>query len=177
MAPAPPSFISYNLNDHVKSFGRSPDSPTSTEIVLLESIETALVTAYKKNYECEDENVKITMDKETGEVFEVENSDPIITWERIDESEKPVCVQGKSGGIQFTVKNVKKEWLKLEGYLEFTDAEGKIPDWKVTHKVQYDEKSMFATRTNCIDYVPKKLKACYIPDPSKPNEFNSYLRV
>lgn len=35
---------------------------------LLESIETALVTAYKKNFECEDENVKITMDKETGEI-------------------------------------------------------------------------------------------------------------
>ena len=35
---------------------------------LLESIEQALVTAYKKNYECEDENVKITMDKETGEI-------------------------------------------------------------------------------------------------------------
>lgn len=35
---------------------------------LLESIETALVTAYKKNYECEEENVKITMDKETGEI-------------------------------------------------------------------------------------------------------------
>ena len=35
---------------------------------LLESIETALVTAYKKNYDCEDENVKITMDKETGEI-------------------------------------------------------------------------------------------------------------
>ena len=35
---------------------------------LLESIETALVTAYKKNFECEDENVKITMDKQTGEI-------------------------------------------------------------------------------------------------------------
>ena len=35
---------------------------------LLESIETALVTAYKKNFECEDENVKITMDRETGEI-------------------------------------------------------------------------------------------------------------
>ena len=35
---------------------------------LLEAIETALVTAYKKNYDCEDENVKITMDKETGEI-------------------------------------------------------------------------------------------------------------
>lgn len=35
---------------------------------LLESIETALVIAYKKNFDCEDENVKITMDKETGEI-------------------------------------------------------------------------------------------------------------
>ncbi len=35
---------------------------------LLESIETALVTAYKKNFECEEENVKITMDKATGEI-------------------------------------------------------------------------------------------------------------
>ena len=32
---------------------------------LLESIETALVTAYKRNFDT-DENVKITMDKETG---------------------------------------------------------------------------------------------------------------
>lgn len=35
---------------------------------MLETIETALVTAYKRNYDCEDENVKITMDKETGEI-------------------------------------------------------------------------------------------------------------
>lgn len=35
---------------------------------LLESIETALVTAYKRNFDCEEENVKITMDKETGEI-------------------------------------------------------------------------------------------------------------
>ena len=35
---------------------------------LLESIETALVTAYKRNYDCEEENVKITMDSVTGEI-------------------------------------------------------------------------------------------------------------
>ena len=35
---------------------------------LLESIETALVTAYKRNFDCEEENVKVTMDKETGEI-------------------------------------------------------------------------------------------------------------
>ena len=33
---------------------------------LIESIETALLTAYKKNFDSE-ENVKVTMDKETGE--------------------------------------------------------------------------------------------------------------
>ncbi len=35
---------------------------------LLDAIQTALVTAYKKNYDCEEENVKITMDRETGEI-------------------------------------------------------------------------------------------------------------
>ena len=35
---------------------------------MLETIETALVTAYKRNYDCEEDNVKITMDKETGEI-------------------------------------------------------------------------------------------------------------
>ncbi len=34
---------------------------------LLESVETALVTAYKRNFDSE-ENVKVTMDKETGEI-------------------------------------------------------------------------------------------------------------
>ena len=57
---------------------------------LLESIETALVTAYKRNYDCEDENVKITMDKETGEIHvymqkevveEVENEKTQISLE------------------------------------------------------------------------------------------------
>ncbi len=35
---------------------------------LLESIESALVTAYKKNFDVNAENVKITMNKETGEI-------------------------------------------------------------------------------------------------------------
>ena len=35
---------------------------------MLETIETALVTAYKRNYDCEEDNVKITMDRETGEI-------------------------------------------------------------------------------------------------------------
>ena len=35
---------------------------------MLETIETALVTAYKRNYDCEEDNVKITMDRQTGEI-------------------------------------------------------------------------------------------------------------
>ena len=50
---------------------------------LLDAIETALVTAYKKNYECEDENVKITMDKETGEIH------VYMQKEVVDEVENP----------------------------------------------------------------------------------------
>lgn len=67
---------------------------------MLETIETALVTAYKRNYDCEDENVKITMDKETGEIHvymqkevvkEVENEKTQISLEdaqKIDKSHK-----------------------------------------------------------------------------------------
>ena len=35
---------------------------------LLDSIEDALVLAYKKNYNCEEDNVKVTMDRTTGEI-------------------------------------------------------------------------------------------------------------
>lgn len=35
---------------------------------MLESIETALVTAYKRNYDSNSENVKVTMNAETGEI-------------------------------------------------------------------------------------------------------------
>ena len=34
---------------------------------VLESIETALVTAYKRNFDVNSENVKVTMNPETGE--------------------------------------------------------------------------------------------------------------
>ncbi len=57
---------------------------------LLDAIQTALVTAYKRNYDCEEENVKITMDRETGEIHiylqkevveEVENDKTQISLE------------------------------------------------------------------------------------------------
>ncbi len=47
---------------------------------LLEAIETALVTAYKRNFDSE-ENVKITMDKETGEVHIYALKDVVDTVE------------------------------------------------------------------------------------------------
>lgn len=68
---------------------------------MLESIETALVTAYKKNFECEDENVKITMDKETGEIHvymqkevvkEVENPKTQISLEEAKTIDKKLKV-------------------------------------------------------------------------------------
>ena len=68
---------------------------------LLEAIETALVTAYKKNYECEDENVKITMDRETGEIHvymqkevvkEVENPKTQISLEEAKQVDKKLKV-------------------------------------------------------------------------------------
>ena len=68
---------------------------------MLESIETALVTAYKKNFDCEDENVKITMDKETGEIHvymqkevvkEVENAKTQISLEEAKTIDKKLKV-------------------------------------------------------------------------------------
>lgn len=68
---------------------------------MLETIETALVTAYKRNYDCEDENVKITMDKETGEIHvymqkevveEVENDKTQISLEEAKKIDKKVKV-------------------------------------------------------------------------------------
>ncbi len=64
---------------------------------MLETIETALVTAYKRNYDCEDENVKITMDKETGEIHvymqkevvkEVENEKTQVSLEEAKKIDK-----------------------------------------------------------------------------------------
>ena len=74
---------------------------------LLEAIETALVTAYKRNYDCDDENVKITMDKETGEVHiylqkevvkEVENEKTQISVENAKTIDKKL----KAGDIYET---------------------------------------------------------------------------
>lgn len=68
---------------------------------MLETIETALVTAYKRNYDCEDENVKIIMDGETGEIHiymqkevveEVENDKTQISLEEAQKINKKIKV-------------------------------------------------------------------------------------
>jgi len=68
---------------------------------MLATIETALVTAYKRNYDCEDENVKITMDRETGEIHiymqkevvkEVENDKTQISLEEAQKINKKIKV-------------------------------------------------------------------------------------
>ena len=68
---------------------------------MLATIETALVTAYKRNYDCEEENVKVTMDKETGEIHvymqkevveEVENDKTQISLEEAQKINKKIKV-------------------------------------------------------------------------------------
>ena len=49
---------------------------------LLESIETALVTAYKRNFDSV-ENVRISMDKETGEIHVYAEKDIVEKPEEI----------------------------------------------------------------------------------------------
>jgi len=77
---------------------------------VLESIETALVTAYKKNYDVVEDNVKITMNPETGEthvyeelevVEKVENKNTQIS---LEDAQK-IDVKYKVGDI------VKKELM------------------------------------------------------------------
>jgi len=77
---------------------------------VLESIETALVTAYKKNFDVVEDNVKITMNPETGEthvyeelevVEQVENKNTQIS---LEDAQK-IDVKYKVGDI------VKKELM------------------------------------------------------------------
>ena len=70
--------------------------------VLLEAIETALVTAYKRNFDSA-ENVKITMDRETGEIHVYAEKDVV---------EKPEEVENDK--IQMCLENARKINKKLE---------------------------------------------------------------
>ena len=59
---------------------------------LLEAIETALVTAYKRNFDSA-ENVKITMDKETGEIHVYAEKDIVAKPEDVENSKLQICLE------------------------------------------------------------------------------------
>ena len=116
---------------------------------LMEAIETALVTAYKRNYDCEEDNVKITMDRETGEIHvymqkevveEVEDGNVQISLEDAKKINKSLAV-GDTAQIEIMPKNfgriaagtakqviiqkireASREYL----YNEFSDRKGEI---------------------------------------------------
>ena len=67
---------------------------------MLESIETALVTAYKRNYDSTAENVKVTMNAETGEIHVY--------------AEKEVVENVEDDKIQINLSDAKKINKKLE---------------------------------------------------------------
>ena len=70
--------------------------------VLLEAIETALVTAYKRNFDSA-ENVRITMDKETGEIHVYAEKDVV---------ERPEDVENSK--LQISLEDARKINKKLE---------------------------------------------------------------
>ena len=49
--------------------------------VLMESIEQALLVAYKKNFECSDENIRIVLDKADGQMHVFQDKDVVETVE------------------------------------------------------------------------------------------------
>ena len=59
---------------------------------LLEAIETALVTAYKRNFDSA-ENVKITIDKETGEIHVYAEKDIVEKPEDVENSKLQICLE------------------------------------------------------------------------------------
>lgn len=69
---------------------------------LLESIETALVTAYKRNFDSV-ENVRISMDKETGEIHVYAEKDIVEKPEEIEDTR-----------LQITIEDARKIDSKLQ---------------------------------------------------------------
>ena len=59
---------------------------------LLEAIETALVTAYKRNFDSA-ENVKITMDDKTGEIHVYAEKDVVEKPEEVENSKLQICLE------------------------------------------------------------------------------------
>ena len=68
--------------------------------VLIESIETALITAYKRNFDSNNENAKVVMDRETGETHLY--------------IEKEVVKKVEDDKLQISLEDAKKVSKKLE---------------------------------------------------------------
>ena len=60
--------------------------------ILLEAIENALVTAYKRNFDSA-ENVKITMDRETGEIHVYAEKDIVEKPEEVENEKTQICLE------------------------------------------------------------------------------------
>ena len=58
---------------------------------VLESIETALVTAYKRNFDVNSDNVKITLNKETGETHVYEELEVV---ENVEDDKTQISLEG-----------------------------------------------------------------------------------
>ena len=60
--------------------------------ILLEAIENALVTAYKRNFDSA-ENVRITMDRETGEIHVYAEKDIVEKPEEVENEKTQICLE------------------------------------------------------------------------------------
>ena len=92
-----------------------PQQETIKKEAILESIETALVTAYKRNFDSA-ENVKVTMDRETGEIHVYAEKDVVEKPEDIENSKLQICLEDAKSinknlqvGDKAEIEQVQKE--------------------------------------------------------------------
>lgn len=59
---------------------------------LMESIETALVSAYKKNYDSNDENIKVVIDKVDGQMH-VFQEKTVVSFDDFNDFDKEITIE------------------------------------------------------------------------------------
>ena len=81
---------------------------------ILESIETALVTAYKRNFDVNTDNVKITMDSETGETHVYEE---LTVVQEVEDEKTQISVEdAKKIDIKFNEGDVVEKELMPKNF-------------------------------------------------------------
>ena len=81
---------------------------------VLESIETALVTAYKRNFDVNSENVKVTMNPETGETHVYEELDVV---EEVEDSATQISLEdAKKIDVKYKVGDVVEKELMPKNF-------------------------------------------------------------